>query len=143
MLKKFSIFMLAFSIMSFPYMYTSAAGIVPDCGRVTTTVTTDAAGKQHTESVMSTPCDFNFLMKLINNLISFLLFTIATPLAALAFCYAGFIMISAGGNSEKVTKAKHIFTNVVVGYIIGLAAWLIVHTIIKAFGVEGGDQFLK
>jgi len=88
------------------------------------------------------PCNFNFLMTLINNIITFLLFVIATPLAALCFVYAGFLMIFSGGSSEKVTKAKAIIKNVVIGYVIGLAAWLIVNTILKTLGFNG-PMYLK
>ena len=83
-------------------------------------------------------------MILINNIIKFLLFTIATPLAALVICYAGWLFLSSGGNSGKITTAKKILLNVIIGYIIGLAAWLIVNTIVKSLGVDPSiNTFLK
>jgi len=84
------------------------------------------------------PCGFNELMKLINNVITFLLFTIATPLAALVIVYAGWLYLSAGGSAENATKAKKILMNVVIGYIIALAAWLIVKTILVSLGFQAG-----
>jgi hypothetical protein len=92
-------------------------GLVPDC---------PASG-----------CGFEELMKLINKVINFLLFTIATPLAALVFAYSGIMLITAGGSSEKMTKAKKILGNLVVGYVIALAAWLIINTILSALGFHG------
>jgi hypothetical protein len=108
------------------------AKITADCGTIESTV--DSNG--NTIKAIK-QCDFNSLMELINKVIDFLLFYLATPLAALAFCYAGFIMITAGGSSEKVTKAKTIIKNVVFGYILALAAWLIIKTIMTTLGYNG------
>jgi len=92
----------------------------------------------------STGCGFDQLMTLINNVITFLLFTVATPLAAIIIAYAGWLYLSSGGNSSDVTKAKKILMNVVIGYVIGLAAWLIVKTIITSLGVDPSiNTFLK
>jgi len=92
-------------------------------------------------SCPDTGCGFNDLMKAINNVITFLIFTIATPLAALGIMYAGWLYLSSGGSEENVTKAKHILKNIVLGYVIALAAWLIVHTILSTLGFTG-DSFL-
>ena len=94
-----------------------AGGLVPDC--------LDSAG-----------CGWKELMVLVNNVIKFLLFTVATPLVALIIAYAGWLYLSSGGSEENITKAKKILLNVVVGYIIGLAAWLIVRTIVLSIGVD-------
>lgn len=83
------------------------------------------------------PCGFNEAMKLINNVITFLLFTIATPLVALIICYAGWLYLSSQGSKENVTKAKTILKNVIIGYIIGLVAWLVVKTILVSLGFTG------
>ena len=92
----------------------------------------------------STGCGFDQLMTLINNVITFLLFTVATPLAAIIIAYAGWLYLSSGGNSSDVTRAKKILMNVVIGYVIGLAAWLIVKTIITSLGVDPSiNTFLK
>lgn len=77
-------------------------------------------------------CDFNKFIELIQKVINFLLFSIAMPLAAIVFAWAGIMMLTAGGNEQKVTEAKEIFWWVFVGFIIALAAWLIVDTITEA-----------
>ncbi len=82
-------------------------------------------------------CGFNELMELINKVINFLLFKIAMPLAALIFAYAGFLLITAGGDPSKVTKAKAIIRNLLIGFVIALAAWLIVNTILSTLGFQG------
>jgi len=133
-MKKIFIFAIAFTILFGPSVALNAAGLVPDCGKVVTS----PDGKS---SVMSNPCDFNKLIELVNNIINFLLFYLAAPLAALAICIAGARLLFSGGNSESVTKAKKIIKHVVVGYILALAAWLIIKTIFSVLGFKG-ETFL-
>jgi hypothetical protein len=83
------------------------------------------------------PCNFVYVIKLINNIIKFLLFAIAGPLAALGLIYAGFQLLTSGGSSEAKTKAKSIIKNIIIGYIVALAAWLIINTIFVTFGFKG------
>ena len=116
----------------------AAPPLVPSCGTVTSTTNSDGT---ITKSI-NNPCDFNSLMTLANNVINFLLFIVATPLVAIILCYAGFLMLTSGGSSENITKAKHIIRNVVIGYIIALASWLIIHTILMTLGFNG-PTFLK
>ncbi len=82
-------------------------------------------------------CDFDHLMALINRVINFLLFVMAIPIAAIMFAYAGFMLVTSGGESGKRTKAKEIFTNVALGLIFAAAAWLIIHTLLLIVGWDG------
>jgi len=104
--------------------------LVPSCGKVVPSLD----GKT---GLMTNPCNFDYFMLLINNVITFLLFYFATPLAAIALCYAGALLLFSGGNSEKMTKAKHIIKNVLIGYLLALAAWLIIKTIFSTLGFKG------
>ncbi|HEY5588945.1 MAG TPA: IPT/TIG domain-containing protein [Candidatus Paceibacterota bacterium] len=85
----------------------------------------------------SDPCDFDVVMALINTLIGYLLVTMATPLFALIIIYVGWLYLSDMGSSENITKAKKILKNAVIGYVIALAAWLIVKTILASLGFNG------
>ncbi len=83
-------------------------------------------------------CDFKALMAMINKVIQFMLFDLVVPIAAVMFFYAGFQMITAGEQSaEAKTKAKEIFTNTVYGFVIAIAAWLIIRTILSILGFNG------
>jgi hypothetical protein len=122
------------------------AKITPDCGTVTNIRGhIDESGnlvKDDTEPVIQSEikqCDFNSAMQLINNSIDFLLKDLAAPIAVIALCYAGILLIFSGGSSEKRTKAKHIFFNVIIGFIIALVAWLVVHAILAAIGFKDTD----
>jgi hypothetical protein len=82
------------------------------------------------------PCGFDDLMLQINKFISFLIFDLAMPLAAIAFCYAGFLFMTSGSNPGNIEKAKSIFKSVLIGFVIALAAYLIVKTIMIGLGFD-------
>ncbi|MFA5791494.1 MAG: hypothetical protein WC884_00440 [Candidatus Paceibacterota bacterium] len=83
-------------------------------------------------------CNWNELMTLINTVIHFILFYLAIPIAAIMFIYAGFLLITAGGEAAGArTKAKSIFTNALIGLILAAAAWLIIKLILSILGYEG------
>lgn len=81
-------------------------------------------------------CDFTDIIALINNVINFLIFKLAVPLAAISFAIAGVMILTAGGNTGQVEKAKDIFWNVFWGLIIALSAWLVVTAILVALGAK-------
>lgn len=69
-------------------------------------------------------CGFSDLIELINSLINYLIM-IAMPLSAIAFAYAGWLYLTAGGNTGQVDKAKGVFADVGIGLIIILSGWLL------------------
>lgn len=71
------------------------------------------------------------LFGLANNIVQFLIL-IAISIATISIVWAGFLLISAGGDSGKVTKAKSVFVNVLIGIIIALTGFLIVDTIVRS-----------
>lgn len=82
-------------------------------------------------------CDFKALMTLINNAIHFVLYYMVIPIAAIMFAYAGLMMIISGDASSARTKAKSVFTNTFFGFIIAVAAFLIIRTVLSILGFEG------
>lgn len=106
---------------------TKWSGLVPVCNTIV-----DAKN-----GGFSDPCDFNMVMNLINHGITYLLFVIATPMCALIIAYAGWLYITSSSSEENKGKAKKILTNVVIGYIIALAAWIIVKAIMTGLGYNG------
>lgn len=77
---------------------------------------------------VTVPCTFEKLIELVKVLITDLVY-ISTFLAVAAFAYAGYILLTSGGNTSERDKAKGIFMKVLIGYLWILAAWLIVYTI--------------
>jgi hypothetical protein len=84
-------------------------------------------------------CGFVHLIELVNNIVGFILFRLAVPIAAIMFAYAGFLLLFSGGEQAKRTKAKNIFVNVGLGLAFALAAWLIVKTIFSVLGYTGAS----
>lgn len=136
MKKKIALFIISFIMILSPFFIASAevkfSGLVPVCN----TIVDEAKGG------FSNPCDFDMVMNLINNVITWLLFIIATPMCALIIAYAGWLYITSSSSEENKSRAKKILTNVVIGYIIALAAWLIVHTILNSLGYNGDYNFI-
>lgn len=77
------------------------------------------------------PCDFNALMTLLNRVMNFILY-MSIPLAAISFSYAGYLYISAAGDTGKIQDAHKIFGSVLKGFAFVLAGWLIVYSIMGA-----------
>lgn len=77
-------------------------------------------------------CQACHLVELGDNIVRFLI-TIAAVIGAIMIAVAGLQMVTSGGDVARVTAAKNTMTNVVIGFIILLAAWLLVDTIMKAF----------
>ena len=131
-MKKFLISLFIISVLVTPvlamaFMYNPDTGLIP-CSN-----TADDKG------VIAEPCDFNALMTLINNLISFAIFYLALPISAIMFAYAGFLMVTAGESaSEARSTAKGIFLDTVKGLLIALMCWVIVHSIFEILGYQGG-----
>lgn len=94
---------------------TPAGGIVP-------------AGRDgNYEAIGYGPCEF---VGLVNNLIQFLI-GLSALLAVIVFIYAGYLMVASRGNTAQVQQAKGLFTNVAIGFVIMLTAFLIINTILS------------
>ena len=52
-------------------------------------------------------------------------------LSAVLFAYAGWKMLTAGGQTESYAQGKQIFGNVVLGLVIILAGWLVIDTLMR------------
>ena len=75
-------------------------------------------------------CQFCDLATLVQRLIRFAIL-IAVPIAAGLFAYAGILYFSAAANEGNIGKAKKIFASAFVGFLIALAAFLIVEVILR------------
>jgi hypothetical protein len=80
-------------------------------------------------------CGVNKLVELINNIMRYLWF-IALPIGALAIGWGGFQIMTAAGNTEKVSSGVGAIKTVVVGIAIMLASYFIVQAIFLALGVS-------
>jgi ABC-type nickel/cobalt efflux system permease component RcnA len=79
---------------------------------------------------------------LANSLVSWLI-SILGVIAVIVMVYAGFKMVTSAGDEGAWTKAKELFTNVVIGIVLILAAWLIVDTLLKGLTGRGLDDWTQ
>ncbi len=77
-------------------------------------------------------CNFLDFITLIENVIDFLM-TIAIPLSAILFSWAGFLYLTSSANPGDRGKAQKIFQNVFWGLTITFSAWLIVNLFTNFF----------
>jgi hypothetical protein len=77
------------------------------------------------------PCGFSHLV-LVGQHVIYNLVMISTLLAVVVFIYAGFLLMTSGGNSGKKDEAKKMLMKVLWGYLWILVAWLLIYTITKA-----------
>lgn len=80
----------------------------------------------------SRECDFDAFIATANKLIEFIIY-LAASAAAILIAYAGFLYITAQGDSGKITQAHAIFKNIVIGFVVILLAWLFVKLILDVF----------
>jgi hypothetical protein len=76
-------------------------------------------------------CDLCTFGQLIQNIINWLL-GISILLATIMFAWAGILYFTSIGNPGKITRAHDIFKSVALGFIIVLAGWLFVETLLNA-----------
>lgn len=80
-------------------------------------------------------CEFKHIVELVDNGINFIFFLII-PIAAIAFAYAGWMLMTSGGDTKKLQKARSMFGKIAIGIVIILVGWLLVTTILTALGVD-------
>lgn len=78
-----------------------------------------------TQGGQAVPCDFSALIGLANTVIRFLII-LGTSVFSFMFMYAGYLYLTALGNTGKISKAHGIFWDAIIGFCIMLAAWLFV-----------------
>ncbi|MDO8521145.1 MAG: hypothetical protein Q7S52_03450 [bacterium] len=89
-------------------------------------------------------CTFEKLIEQVQIVINFLIFSVAAPLAAVMFAYAGYLYVTNAGNESQIKQAHEIFWNVFIGLVIALAAWLTINFILTFFlGADSAFNFLK
>jgi hypothetical protein len=91
-----------------------------------------------------TSCQACSLIQLIQNIITFLI-GLSIPIAMVLFAYAGVLYFTSAANEENINKAKSIFKNVFIGFIIVLGAYLMIdtllHTILDSKQYPQGSWF--
>ncbi len=72
-----------------------------------------------------TTCNFDQLLKLINNLIAWVII-MAIPIMTALVAYAGYLYVSDQGSESNVKRAHDILIDAIYGFVIILAAYAFV-----------------
>jgi hypothetical protein len=81
-------------------------------------------------------CNFCSFINMVNGLIEWLII-VAVALTVLLLAFAGFRLVTSGGDAAGLEQAKKIFVSSIIGIMIMLAGWTIVDTVLKV--TAGGD----
>ena len=84
------------------------------------------------------PCDFCDFITMVNNIVLWL-FGVLASIAVLGLVIAGIRLVISAGNPAAMTAAKEMFSNIIIGFVIVLSAWLIVDTVIKTLVGENSE----
>ena len=84
----------------------------------------------------TSPCTRCDLFKLSHNVISFILFALVPPIAAVLFIFAGLMILLGGAMPSRIALGITIFKNTFIGLLIILASYMIVNTFIQSFGPD-------
>lgn len=83
-------------------------------------------------------CTFSDFFVLLNKVMNFLVISVATPLAALLIAYGGAYIVVYASNSSKRAEGKKIIFTTLKGFVLVLAAFVIVKFIITALTGDVG-----
>lgn len=82
-------------------------------------------------------CTTSHVVAFVAGLIDFLIKMLGV-IAVIGLVVAGFRLVISAGKESEWTAAKNMFTNIVIGIVIILAAWLVVDTILRVLTSRGG-----
>jgi len=82
-------------------------------------------------------CNACHIVNLVNEVIRWLFFMVGL-IFAIMMMIAGFGLVTSGGDTAALSKAKEKFRNVIIGLIIAMAAWLLIDTLMR--GLMGGGS---
>lgn len=88
-------------------------------------------------------CTFDDLIILVNNIIKFLMFSVAVPLAAIGFVWMGAKLVLLPNKESAMTEAKEGAMSIVQGFAIMLGSYLLIKTILYAFISDEQKTFMQ
>ncbi len=118
--KFFNFFLLILFVLP---LITHSAGLVP-CG---------GPGEEE--------CTLCHLLDMIENIINFLFQNVFVYIIIGMIFYGGFLWMFSGGREENIKKGQRLMMNAIIGFVIALCAFIIVHTLFWIIAQLGGEDF--
>jgi len=81
------------------------------------------------------PCDWAKFFELLGAMMRYIYVTVFS-VATILFAYAGFLLMSSQGDPGKVTQAKDIFKNVIIGVSIMFLSYWAIWMLLRGLGVD-------
>lgn len=78
------------------------------------------------------PCKWTHIILFANNFINDLIL-LALPVAAIAFAWAGFLILTSGGDESKMKTGKSVLIKVAIGFAWIIGAFVLISFIMKTF----------
>lgn len=75
-------------------------------------------------------CNFDMLIKMLNNIMNFVIFKLPIMLLVLVFAWSGIMLIINRDRAGMLKLIKKNLLNVIIGYLVIIGAYLIVKTFI-------------
>lgn len=82
-------------------------------------------------------CNWNSFVGMISSVMRNL-YILAFSIAVIFIAYAGFLLVTSGGDAGKRGRAKTIFINVIIGFVIMFFSYAFVVYMLKTLGVNTG-----
>lgn len=120
------LFMLA--IMTLPVLGFAQTGVSSQSSAA-------SAGDPLVECEKVDTCNWNAFMRTLNKIKNYTL-QLATVMSVIFIVYAGILYLTAAGNTGKISQAQNILSNVVIGFFLASAGWLIINAITKTLEVD-------
>ncbi|MCA9360284.1 hypothetical protein H6785_01740 [Candidatus Nomurabacteria bacterium] len=86
-----------------------------------------------------TDCNSCHLVVLAENILGWLI-GVMLVIFAITTAWAGFSLVTSGGNTSAKTEAKQKMTNALIGILIVMGAWLLVDTLMKSLLLGGEGE---
>lgn len=83
------------------------------------------------------PCTLDSFFVLIQNIFTFIVWDISTPLAGLLIVAGGVMLIFSAGNPSYVSTGKNMIYGALIGWFLVWGSYLIIDTVLIAIGFIG------
>lgn len=87
-------------------------------------------------------CTIADFFTMLNNIYSFIVFAVATPLAILMLTIGGVMIMVSAGDPKWLQTGKNILWVTTIGLVLVFCSWLVVNFILGALGYQGAWNVL-